>query len=239
MRFHRWVLATVALVRLFMLPGVAAQAPPQTQTRPHEPGGSHDATVQHPFDDADRWAKVFDDPGRDTWQKPSEVAKALGLKPGMVVADLGAGTGYFARTLSEAVRPGGMVLALDVEPSMVRYLAARARKEGLENLVPVLALPDDPFLPKGRIDRVLIVDTYHHLSSRLDYFRRMRGSMAPGGKVAVADFQKRPLPVGPPPEHKLEPQFVIQEMNEAGWRLVEEKDFLPYQYFLIFEPAQR
>ncbi|MCI0408107.1 MAG: class I SAM-dependent methyltransferase, partial [Acidobacteria bacterium] len=148
-------------------------------------------------------------------------------------------TGYFSRYLSTAVFPGGMVLAIDVEPSMVQHLGERASREKLSNLVPVLALPDDPFLPKGRVDRVLIVDTYHHIDSRLEYFSRMRQAMSSGGKVAIVDFQKRPLPVGPPPEHKLDPGFVVQEMEQAGWKLTEEKDFLPYQYFLIFEPMRR
>ncbi len=205
--------------------------------RPQEPPVSHDATVRHPFDDPQRWAQVFDDPARGAWQMPAEVVRALGLKHGMVAADLGAGTGYFEAHLSGAVGPGGMVLAIDTEPSMIGYLAQRAAKEKLANVVPVLALPAEPFLPPGRVDRVLIVDTYHHIDDRLEYFRRMRRAMARGGKVAIVDFHKRELPVGPPPEHKLEPELVTREMQEAGWKLVEQKTFLPYQYFLIFAPA--
>jgi predicted methyltransferase len=220
------------------LAGAGMATTPVTQTQPEEHPGSHDATVHHSFEDAERWSKTFDDPQRDTWQKPAEVVKTLELKAGMVAADLGAGTGYFSRFLSDAVSPGGMVLSIDVEPSMVQHLGERARREKLRNLVPVLALPADPFLPTGRVDRVLIVDTYHHIDSRLEYFSRMRQAMASGGKVAIVDFQKRPLPVGPPPEHKLEPAFVVQEMEQAGWRLTGEKDFLPYQYFLIFEPVR-
>lgn len=218
--------------------GAAVTSPPPTQTQPHGHSGPHDATVHHSFDDAQRWSKTFDDPERDTWQKPAEVVQAMGLKPGMVVADLGAGTGYFSRYLSAAVSPGGMVLGIDVEPSMVQHLGERARQDKLANVVPVLALPDDPFLPDRRVDRVLIVDTYHHLDARPDYFARMRGAMSPDGKVVIVDFQKRPLPVGPPPEHKLDPGFVTQEMQQAGWKLIEQKDFLPYQYFLIFEPVR-
>ena len=213
-----------------------ASAPPAE--KPAEAGVSHDATVKHPFDDPRRWAEVFDDPARGEWQKPAEVVRALALKPGMVAADLGAGTGYFESHLSGAVGAAGMVLAIDTEPSMVGYLAQRAVREKLANVVPVLALPADPFLPPGRVDRVLIVDTYHHIDARPDYFRRMRQAMARGGKVAIVDFHKRELPVGPPPEHKLEPEFVAHEMQEAGWKLVEQKTFLPYQYFLIFAPVE-
>jgi ubiquinone/menaquinone biosynthesis C-methylase UbiE len=198
---------------------------------------SDNATVHHPFTDPEQWAKVFDDPGRDEWQKPAEVVKALGVVPGMIAADLGAGTGYFMAALSKATGPGGVVLEVDTEPEMVGYLAKRARKETLLNVVPVLALEDEPFLPKGRVDRVLIVDTYHHIDDRRAYFSRMRQALAPGGRVAVVDFQKRPLPVGPPPEHKLEREVVVDEMQQAGFALASEPTFLPYQYFLIFAPS--
>ena len=220
----------------------AAGDPPRAEgprgAHPHEPADSDDATSHHPFDDVERWAKLFDDPTRDDWQKPVETVAALGLRPGMIAADLGAGTGYFESHLSRAVGPAGVVLAIDPEPKMVEYLARRARKDGLSNVIPVLGLNEEPFLPKGRVDRVLIADTYHHIDDRLQYFGKMRGALAPGGKVAVVDFHKRPLPVGPPPEHKLAREHVLAEMQEAGWRLADEKTFLPYQYFLIFEPAR-
>jgi ubiquinone/menaquinone biosynthesis C-methylase UbiE len=204
---------------------------------PGTEAGGHDATIHHGFEDAERWTKVFDAPDRDEWQKPDEVIAGLSIRPGMVVADLGAGTGYFEAHLSKAVGPTGLVLAIDPEPDMVKYLGGRARKDGLRNVLPVLGQFDDPFLPQGHVDRVLIVDTYHHIDDRLAYFGRMRDAMASGGRVAIIDFHKRPLPVGPPPEHKLERQFVVDEMSAAGWRLADEKTTLPYQYFLIFEPA--
>ena len=199
--------------------------------------GAHDATAHHPFTDVKKWVQVFDDPKRDDWQKPEEVAAALGLGPGMIVADLGAGTGYFERYLARAIAPGGVVLAIDTEPEMVGYMRTRFVKEGAEGVVPVLAAPGDPFLPAGRVDRVLIVDTYHHIDDRLHYFGRLKRALAPGGRVAIVDFHKRPLPVGPPPEHKLAREFVVEEMRQAGYRLADEKSFLPYQYFLLFEPA--
>jgi len=196
-----------------------------------------DATAHHPFDDAQRWAKVFDDPGRDAWQKPTEVIAAMTIRPGMMVADIGAGTGYFTAYLSRAVGPEGTVLAIDPEPDMVKHLGQRAHKDGLGNVLPVLGMFEDPFLPRGRVDRVLVVDTYHHIDDRLDYFGRMRRDMAPGGRLVVVDFHKRPLPVGPPPEHKLERDTVVYEMEHAGWRLDGEIKSLPYQYVLIFDPA--
>jgi len=209
----------------------------QELAKPGEPHDPHDATSPHRFTGIEKWVKIFDDPGRDLWQKPDRVVAAMGLKPGMVVADLGAGTGYFIRHLSQAVAPGGMVLAIDTEPEMVAHLGERAKKENLDNAVPVLGLGDRPFLPAGRVDRVMIVDTFHHINDRLEYLGRLKKALTPGGRLVVIDFHKRPLPVGPPPEHKLDRQFVIDEVREAGWRLAKEETFLPYQYFLVFAPG--
>ncbi len=210
-------------------------APPAGEAHDHAAHGDH-ATVHHGFDDPEKWAKIFDDPSRAAWQKPDEVVAALELKPGMTAADLGAGTGYFTAGLSRAVGEKGVVLSIDPEPGMVEYLGKRAHREGLANVVPVLALYEDPFLPPGRVDRVLIVDTYHHIDDRQAYFRRLGANLAPGGRVAIVDFHKRPLPVGPPPEAKLEREVVVDEMQKAGFRLAAEPTFLPYQYFLVFEP---
>jgi ubiquinone/menaquinone biosynthesis C-methylase UbiE len=226
-------LAAALAVVAALLPVPAALAAPPAQPTP----GPHDATSRHSFSGVDQWVKIFDDPKRADWQKPEEVVKALGLKPGMIVADLGAGTGYFERPLSKAVAPGGIVLAVDTDTEMVRHLADRTRLEATKNVIPVLADPDQPFLPAGRVDLVLIVDTYHHIDDRLHYFRRMKESMAPGGRVAIVDFHKRPMPVGPPLEHKLPREFVLDEMKQAGWTLAGEETFLPYQYLLVFAPA--
>src|SRR5439155_11893940 len=100
---------------------------------------SHDATARHSFADVEHWVGVFDDPARDAWQKPRELVAALGVRPGMTVADLGAGTGYFSRYLSSAVGPRGTVFAVDVEPNLVVHLRDRAEKEKTDNVVPVLA----------------------------------------------------------------------------------------------------
>jgi ubiquinone/menaquinone biosynthesis C-methylase UbiE len=229
-------LAALLLPLACVAPDAPAASPPQE--KPPAERDPHDATARHPFDDVEKWIKVFDDPARDEWQRPQRVVEALGLRPGMIAADIGAGTGYFMRHLARAVAPEGFVLAIDTEPGMVKHLGERARKEGIRNAVPVLAAPDNPFLPTGRVDLVLIVGTYHHIDDRLDYFERLKGSLAPKGRVAIIDFHKRPLPVGPPVEHKLAREFVIDEMREGGWSLVDEETFLPHQYFLVFAPAR-
>ena len=228
-----------ALALAALLGALAAPSPWAGRAAAQSPEAPHDATSHEPFKGVEKWTRIFDDPKRDEWQKPQEVVLALGLKPGQIVADLGAGTGYFEKRLSKAVAPGGIVLAIDTEPEMVRHLGERALQEGTANVVPVLALPQEAFVPSGRADCVLVVDTYHHIDDRVRYFHRMQEVLAPGGRIVIIDFHKRPLPVGPPPEHKLPREFVVDEMKQAGYGLLDEKTFLPYHYFLIFRPETR
>lgn len=231
------LLSGLAIIALMSAPADLLWTTEPDQT--HQERNPHDATSRHRFDDAEKWSGIFDDPARDAWQKPDEVVAALSLKPGMIVADIGAGTGYFISYLSRRVSPGGIVLAIDTEPDMVEHLGARSGRDDLDNVVPVLAAPHDPFLPAGRVDVVMIVDTYHHIDDRLGYFGRVKSSLTPDGRVVVIDFKKQEIPVGPPINHKLSRDFVVEEMKMAGWTLAEEETLLPYQYFLVFTPAGR
>jgi SAM-dependent methyltransferase len=207
----------IGLAALVALAGLsAAQTPP---------------THQHRFGDAERWAHVFDDPERDAWQKPHQVIQALALKPDTVVADLGAGTGYFSVRLARML-PKGKVYAVDLEPDMVKYLGERAKREGLKNVTPVAAAPDDARLP-GKVDLVLLVDVYHHIDDRERYFRKLAGSLAPGGRLAVIDF-KLDSRRGPPKSSRIDPGRVKAELAKAGYALTAEHAFLPDQYFLEF-----
>jgi SAM-dependent methyltransferase len=190
-------------------------------------------THQHGFGNAEQWSKVFDDPERDAWQKPHEVIQALALKPDAVVADIGAGTGYFSVRLAH-VLPRGRVYAVDTESDMVKHLAARARKEGLRNLTVIPASPDNPRLPV-RADLILFVDVYHHVEDRASYFPRLRASLRPGGRVAIIDF-RQDSPVGPPRAARVAPDQVKAEFARAGYALEREHGFLPHQYFLVFRP---
>ena len=189
-------------------------------------------THQHSFSGAEHWARVFDDPERDAWQKPHQVIEALALKPDAVAADIGSGTGYFAVRLAHFV-PQGRVYAVDIEPDMVQYLANRARREGLDNLAAVTGAPDDARLPR-KVDLVLMVDTYHHIARREDYFRKLAQSLKPRGRVAIIDFNAQSA-MGPPPGARIAKTRVLVEMEGAGYRLVGEHDFLPNQYFLMFQ----
>jgi SAM-dependent methyltransferase len=193
-------------------------------------------THQHSFGDADKWSEVFDDPKRDAWQKPHEVIQALRLKPDAVVADIGAGTGYFTVRLARML-PQGHVYAVDLEPDMVKHLGERAKREGLTNVTPVRAAPDDPKLPR-RADLILFVNVYHHVGERKRYFEKLAGALAPGGRVAVIDF-RLDSPVGPPRRARIEPERVKAELASAGYTLAAEHSFLPNQYFLVFTPARR
>ncbi len=187
---------------------------------------------QHSFSGAEHWARVFDDPGRDVWQKPHQVIETLALKPDAMVADIGSGTGYFAVRLAHFV-PRGRVYGIDTEPDMVKYLAERAQREGLVNLSAVQGAPDDARLP-DKVDLILLVDVYHHIERRESYFRKLAGSLKPGGRVAIIDFNAEST-MGPPPSQRIAAKRVMAEMTGAGYRLQGEHQFLPNQYFLVFQ----
>jgi predicted methyltransferase len=203
------------------------QALPVAAQSPH----THD----HSFGDAQKWAQVFDDPKRDAWQKPHEVIRTLKLKPDAVIADIGSGTGYFAARFAHMV-PKGKVYGVDTEPDMVKYLAERAKREGLKNITAVQAKAGDPRLPE-KADVVVLVDVYHHVENREQYFRQLQNSLKTGGRLAIIDF-RMDSPEGPPKAARIAPEQVKSELQRAGYRLVEEHPFLPNQYFLVFQPGK-
>jgi len=192
-------------------------------------------THQHSFGGAEQWAKEFDDPKRDAWQKPHEVIQALALKPDAVIADVGSGTGYFSVRLAHMF-PKGRVYGVDIEPDMVKYLAERAKRDGLKNLIAVTGAPGNPLLPE-KVDLILMVDTFHHIEDRDRYFRTLHDSLKPGGRIAIIDFRMDSLD-GPPKSARSTPDGIKAELNRAGYTLVQEHAFLPKQYFLIFQLAK-
>lgn len=191
----------------------------------------HDRT--HRFDDPERWAEEFEAGARDAWQKPEVVIEALALGADDVVADIGSATGYFPVRIAPRV-PDGRVWGVDIEPGMVRHLNERARREGLANLFSILGTPQDPLLPEP-VSRVLLVNTYHHITDRTSYFERVAGDLAPGGRLVVVDFEKGDLPVGPPDSMKIPPEQVQRELEAAGYVLERAiRGALPYQFILVF-----
>jgi SAM-dependent methyltransferase len=188
------------------------------------------------FDNAEEWARVFDDPERDAWQKPDEVLRALALPRDAAVADIGSGTGYFAVRFAR-VLPQGRVFGIDIEPDMVRYLNERAKREHLPHLTSHLGGADDPHLP-APVDLAIVVDVYHHIGAREQYFRRVRDGLKPGGRLAVIDF-RLDAPIGPPRRHRIPPEQVKRELARAGFELAQEHVFLPHQYFLVLRPTAK
>jgi len=211
---------------------VSASWAQEEHSHSHEPpkGAAHD----HHFNDIDQAVKMFESTERDAWQKPDEVVTQLQLHPGDVIADIGAGTGYFTRRFAAAVGPSGKALGLDIEATMVMYMNDEAQKQALTNLSARQVPPNDPQLAPQSVDVVFICDTYHHMQERVAYARLLAQALKPGGRVVIVDFQKRPLPLGPPLEWKLAPETVTEEFRQAGFQLARSVDFLPYQYFLEF-----
>ena len=192
----------------------------------------------HGFDDPQHFAARWESPERDAWQKPDTVIARLALPPTATIADIGAGTGYFAARLARAI-PQGKLYAVDLEPAMIAHLTARAQTEALPNLIPVQATPEDPKLP-APVDLVMLTNTYHHIQDRPAYFTRLRASLTPTGRVVILDYKLVTEGHGPPPAMRLAPDTVVEEMTTAGYTLTErDEDTLPRQYLLIFTAAKQ
>jgi ubiquinone/menaquinone biosynthesis C-methylase UbiE len=195
------------------------------------PSHDHHDHMPHRFEHADEWAKQFDDPSRDAWQQPDKVIAALALEPAMTVADVGAGTGYFTVRLARAVSQGE-VIATDIEPDMVRYLGERAQREHLTNIRTVLAGADDPKLPPASVDRILVVDVWHHLHDRARYAAGLAQALKPGGKVFVVDFTQE-ANHGPPKHMRLAPEAIAADLQGAGLTASVDPIQLPDQYIVV------
>ena len=222
MRLMSEVFVATLLITAALMPFTAsAQSPP-----------SH----QHSFGNAHQWAQYFDDPKRDEWQKPHEVIQALGLAPNSVVADIGSGTGYFSVRLAHFV-PKGRVYGVDTEPDMIKFLKDRIKRDELSNVISLAGKLNDPQLPT-RVDLILMVDVFHHISNRDQYFKRLKDYLNPGGRLALIDFTET-SPMGPPPVERVSPARVKSELIQAGYELAVEHTFLPNQFFLVFKIATR
>jgi ubiquinone/menaquinone biosynthesis C-methylase UbiE len=188
-------------------------------------GGRH----QHPPRDPEAYAKRLEDPGRDRWQKPELVIDTLRLRPDEVVADIGAGSGYFTRRIARHV---SKVYAVDINAKLLD----KARESSPGNVETILATESDPKLPDASVDTIFICDVLHHIGQRPAYYRKLASALKPRGRMVIIDFHKRELPVGPGPEMKLDDGEVRKELEAAGFRLKSNhRGLLEYQYFLEFE----
>ncbi len=185
--------------------------------------------------DPKAYIAMLDDPARDAYQKPHEVITALNVKPGEVIADIGAGSGYFTFRLAQHVGSAGRVYAVDISPDMVVHLNRRIRELKVTNVVSVLSAPDDPLLADGSVDRFFICDTWHHIENHNGYLALLKKMLRPGGQVVMIDFKKEQTPVGPPLEMRIAREMLIKEMAANGFTTAAEHTFLPYQYFLVFK----
>jgi ubiquinone/menaquinone biosynthesis C-methylase UbiE len=180
---------------------------------------------------------LLEGPDRDAWQKPEQIMDALAIADGSTVADLGAGGGWFTIRLARRVGPNGLVYAEDVQPRMIESISRRVQREGLRNVKTITGTAGDPGLPEGRVDAVLIVDTYHEIEDphdRVSLLSHVARALSPNGRVGIVDYTKEGFGPGPDMDRRVDPEQVISEAAAVGLRLLKRETFLRYQYLLVF-----
>ena len=192
------------------------------------------APYQNP--DVEYWRGVFETERREIYRYRYEILDALGLEPGMEVADIGTGTGFFALLFADAVGPEGHVHAVDISPTFVSAIRERAATSGFANLTGVVNEPRDVRLAPSSIDLAFISDTYHHFEYPREILRSIREALRPGGTLVIVDFRRIPgissgwvmslVRAGA--------DVVLKEVSSAGFALVERRDFMPTQYYMRF-----
>jgi ubiquinone/menaquinone biosynthesis C-methylase UbiE len=181
-------------------------------------------------------AAWLDRPEREEEEAPSKAVAALGIRKGQVVADVGAGSGYYTIRLARAVGRDGRVYATDIQPQMLELLTQRASRERLDNVVPVLAREDDPGLPEATLDLVLMVDVYHELSRPQRVLQQLRRTLKPDGRLVLIEFRKESPWVPIREEHKMSVKEARMELEAEGYRFDRVIDVLPWQHILVFRP---
>ena len=196
----------------------------------HEGDHSH-----HTFDNTELFAKRFDAPERDEWQKPGQVIDSLDLPDDSTVAEIGAGTGYFTVRLAKHLKKG-KVIVLESSPKMVEYLEDQLGKMSLTNVDILLSETGNQICLPEKADLIMCVDSYHHVTERVSYFSSLKQQLRRSGRIVIID---RPAdsPDAPPHEHQTPPELVEKEMTQAGLELFQKFDFLlPYQFYFSFKP---
>ncbi len=212
-----------------------AQSPesqPEEHTHKHGESGHGGGEHHHHFDDPEKYAERWNDPERDSWQHPEEIIAAMSVSPGATVVDVGAGTGYMVAHLSKAVGESGSVMALDVEEAMVKYIAARKDELGPATILPRKVSSDSPALKPEQVDAVMTLNTWHHISHRDYYARKVFEGLKPGGKFVVVDFELDADP-GPPKEMRLDAKTIIEELQGAGFSAELVTESMPRHYMVV------
>lgn len=189
---------------------------------------------RHP--DFATWVERFEHEGREVYDKRMQIVQAVGLQPGMHIADVGAGTGLFSKLFSPAVGETGRVYAEDISAVFVQNIERIAKEEGLHNLVGVVGTDKDVKLPKDSLDRVFVCDTYHHFEYPQTMLASIRQAMKADGQLIIVDFVKDPaVSSGWILQHvRADKRTVIKEIEQAGFQLTREENFLRSNYFLVF-----
>jgi SAM-dependent methyltransferase len=206
----------------------APASPPSTETHA---AGTHSAETRKTSTPYTGDLSIFDSPGRDERLQINRVMEILGVAPGKVVADIGAGSGWFTVRAAERVTATGTVYAVDINPEAIRFINQRAQKENLHNVKAILSKPDDPQLPVNKIDSVLLLKTYHEVEHPVTLLRNLRLSLRTGAKVGIIDRN------GNGENHGVAREVVIREASQAGYKLREQYDFVKgdgMDYFLVF-----
>jgi len=182
----------------------------------------------------DRSVRWLERPEREEMEFPNRVVEALDLRPAEVVADIGAGTGYFSFRISPHV-PAGRVLAVDIQPEMLDQIRARMREEGVTNIEPILGTVQDPNLPPDAVDVALIVYSYHEFSHPHEMIQRIVAALKPGGRLVLVEYRGEDPTILADPLRKLTEAQARKEMAGHGLLWSQTKDFLPQQHFMVFE----
>jgi 2-polyprenyl-3-methyl-5-hydroxy-6-metoxy-1,4-benzoquinol methylase len=195
----------------------------------HRPGHAADAHM-HQTDFRTLVAR-FEDPARTKWQKPETVIAGLGPLAGKAVADIGAGTGYFAFPIA---KQAAKVIAIDIDERFLRYMDRKKQtQKNAANIETRITSPDSPGLKRAEADVVLIVNTYHHIDDRVEYLKKLRKGLRRKGTLVIVDFKKEKTPHGPPLAMRLAEQQVEAELKAGGFRTITtDRGTLPYQYIV-------
>lgn len=181
-------------------------------------------------------AEWLERPEREAEERPDEVIQAMGVKPGDVVADIGCGTGYFARRFAKVVGPTGKVYGVEIQQEFLAMLKERCEKEGITNVVPVLGDEVDPKLPNGSLDWIFLADVYHEFQQPEPMLARMLEDLKPTGKVAVVEYRAEgDTAKHIRPEHRMSVRQVLAEWHKAGYELIDLLEFLPSQHLFLFQ----